>query len=29
MKKLMIFLLLAALGAVLLVRRSSRNWWEA
>ncbi len=29
MKKLMIFLLLAALGAGLLVRRSRRNWWEA
>jgi hypothetical protein len=29
MKKGLVFLLLAALGAGLLVRWSRRNWWEA
>jgi len=29
MKKMIIFLLLAVLGAGLLMRRYRRNWWEA
>jgi len=29
MKKTVIFLLLAALGAGLLMRRCRRDWWEA